>query len=702
MGDPLLSESRIDRSKSELSLNQVRVKVLSKLRREDAPMHVIQWKVLHWVTGVGLGIGLLVLLNQLQIPYFLYFPRTTQTMLISNSYDYYLFLILTISVPWTFAVSWKRFSTTVSMGTIAVWAVSIALAILNQPASVPILYAAVVCAAALNVLRSEARRVAVTEILRTTLSIFALVEWLSLFYWISAALNPQTRGADLSQQLEANLTFFLYPLAVPIVLLLLFAWLWVPLIPRLPRLRSQLVVRYQPSPQKPSLRTIVAALDLFAIVSIIVFFYTYLAGQTWVVGQDSFWRYIDPLNALAGLTPSQAFNTSTTHGVYVVFLYLIQSATGLGPVSIVKYAPLVLTFCTATASFFAALRGGWNFQLATLTSISTLLWMPTILGIYVAIQANWAALLFWMVFLAIYFANSRANISTYVILAVLSLIILVVHPWTWGVFASTLFLTAILSRQSTWSGHCARALVAALILALPVGVAAYSLSPSLRSDFLGTIQLYISGPVNPISLLSFGDALANMFANLGPVLSPTILLLSLVGAYDLSRRRGITANYLTAWIAAWCVGSILVAPSGFFPGNPGLSQTGLWRMIFVSPLPFLLALGMEKCLSISKQPMISESSKSVLFRVVPLLSTAPLIAAGAGLFMIWDPNIRLLIVVAALILMLPFTVSFRNYRTLDALIVLVLALLLLNAAFRSLFPLVLDPHNIFSTPVTTK
>jgi hypothetical protein len=69
----------------------------------------------------------------------------------------------------------------------------------------------------------------------------------------------------------------------------------------------------------------VAALDLFAIVSIIVFFYTYLAGQTWVVGQDSFWRYIDPLNALVGLTPSQALNTSPSHGVYVVFLYLTQS-----------------------------------------------------------------------------------------------------------------------------------------------------------------------------------------------------------------------------------------------------------------------------------------------------------------------------------------------------------------------------------------
>ncbi|MGA8904649.1 MAG: hypothetical protein WB661_06540, partial [Candidatus Bathyarchaeia archaeon] len=584
-------------------------------------MNRIQEKLLHWAMGVSLGMGLLVLLNHLQIPYYLYYPRTTQAMLISDSYDYYVFLVSAVSVPCTLALSWKRFSTAFSIGTLSVWGVSTALAVFNQPVAIPILYASIICTAALNVLRSETRRIALAEIFPSALSILILVEWPSLIYWISAALDPQTRVGGLSQQLEANLTFSLYPLGIPIMLLLLFSWVWVPLIPRLPRFRSRLLVRYQPSPKKPNLRTIVAALDLFAIISIIVFFYPYLAGQTWVVGQDTFWRYIDPLNGLIGLTPSQAFNISASHGVYVVFLYLIQSATGISSVSIVKYAPLVLAFCTATAAFFAASRGGWNFQLAILTSISTLLWLPTTLGIYVAIQANWAALVLWMAFLTIYFANSEANIATYLILAALSLLILLVHPWTWGVFATTLLLTALLSRESTWSGHCVRTLVAALVLVLPVGVAAYSLSPSFRYDFLNTIQLYVSGPVNPINLLSFGAALANMFTILGPILSPAILVLSLVGAYALSRRRGITANYLIAWIAAWCVGSILVAPSGLNPTNPAVNETGLWRMLYVSPLPFLLALGMEKFFSIIKQPMSPQNSKSILFRVVPLLST---------------------------------------------------------------------------------
>ena len=660
-------------------------------------MNDLRGKLCHWVAGISLGIGLLVLLNQLQIPYYLYYPRTTQTFLISTSYDYYLFLISTISVPWAFALSWKRLSIPVSIGTLAVWAVSIVLAILNQPVAIPILYAAVICAAALNVLRTESRRVAVREVLPSTLTILVIVEWPSLFYWVNAALNPQARAGAPSELLEANLTFFLYPLAIPIMLLLLFSWVWIPLIPRLPRFRSRLLVRYQPSPQKPSPRTIVAALDLFAIVSIIVFFYTYLAGQIWAVGEDTFYQYIQPLSSFPGLTPSQAFSTSATHGVYVLFLYLIQSATGLSSVSIVKYAPLILAFCTATAAFYAAQRGGWSFQLATLTSISILLWMPTILGIYVAIQANWLALFLWMAFLAIYFANPEPKIMTYIILAILSLVILVVHPWTWGVFATTLLLTAIISRQSTWSKHCVRTLGAALVLALPVGIAAFFLSSSLRWDFLDTLQLYATVPANPVSLLNFGGALTNMFVTLGPALSPAILLISAVGAYALSRRRGITANYLIAWVAAWCIGSILVAPSDFNPTTPALGETGLWRMLYVSPLPFLLALGIEKCISIAKQPVTSENSKSFLFRVVPLLSIAPFAAAGAGLFAIWDANVRLLIVGAALVMALFLVLSLPKYRTLDILIVSFFALLLFNVAFRTLFPLVLDPHNIFSS-----
>jgi hypothetical protein len=535
------------------------------------------------------------------------------------------------------------------------------------------------------------------EILPSMFTIFVLVEWASLSYWIAATLNPHGGAGISSQELEANLTFFLYPVAIPIMLLLLFSWLWIPLVPHLSRQKVHLIVRYRPSPQKPDRRMIVAGIDLCAIIAIIGFFYPYLAGQTWVVGQDTYWRYIDPVNSLVGLTPSQAFNTSASHGVYVVFLYLIQTATGVGVASIVKYAPLALAFGTAAAVLFATLRGGWSYRSAMLASICTLLWLPTTLGMYVDIQANWLALFFWMVFLAVYFANREAKAVTYVTMAALSLIILLVHPWTWGVFVTTLLFTAVLSRKSLWSEHSIRTLVTALVLAVPVGAAAYSVSPSLSSDLTNTIELYISGPINPAGLLSFGDALANMFYNLGPVLSPSLLLLCLVGAYALVRRRDMTVNYLIAWTAAWCLGSILVAPSGLNSTNPGLNETGVWRMLYISPLPFLLALGIEKCISILKGSTPTSNPTSIFSKAVPVFSMLPFLAAGAGLFLFSDANVRLFVVCAALIVALVLVLKFPNYRFLESLIVSVLILLLFNAAFRTLFPLVLDPHNIFSS-----
>ena len=657
-------------------------------------------RYLSWLTGIGLGIGLFVVLNELQIPYYLFYPRTTQTILISSSYDYYLFLVSSISVPWTVTLYRKRISVPVSVGTLAVWVISVVLATINEPFAGVILYVTVICSTVLGVFRSVARRHVLREVLPSAVILFALVEWSSICYWIVAAVKPHSGFGILSQELEANLTFFLYPLAIPMMLLLLFSWLWVPLIPRLSRPKVNLVIRYRPSPQKPDRRMIVAALDLCAIIAIIVFFYPYLAGQTWVVGQDAFWRYIDPVNNLVGLSPSQAFNTSTGHGAYVVLLYLIQAATGVDVASIVKYAPLALAFITAAAVLFATLRGGWGFQSAILTSICTLLWLPTTLGIYVDIQANWLALFFWMVFLAVYFVNGEAKAVTYVILAVLSLIIFLLHPWTWGVFVTTLIFTTILSRKSSWSEHSIRTLVAALVLAIPLATVAYSVSPSLGSDLANTIQLYISGPIKPAELLSFGDALANTFYNLGPTLSPSLLLLCLVGAYALGRRRDMTANYIIAWTAVWCVGSVLVAPTGLNPTNPGLSETGFWRMLYISPLPFLLALGIEKCISIVKGPTPTSNSTGIFSRAVPVFSMLPILAAGAGLFLFSDANVRLLVVCAALIVALVLVLKFPNYRSLEVLVVCVLILLLFNAAFRTLFPLVLDPHNLFSSVVT--
>ena len=394
------------------------------------------------------------------------------------------------------------------------------------------------------------------------------------------------------------MTFALSPLAILLMLVLLFSW--IPLTIRFSR--KPLVVRYQPSSiTKWNTRLLIASLDLFAILAIILFFYPYLAGQTWIVGVDSYWRYLNPLNNLAGFTPYHAFVTSYTHGLYVAFLYLIEIATGTSAFSIVKYAPLVLGVATASTVFLMIIKGGWNHELAILTAICTLLWLPTTLGIYSGIQANWVVYLLWMLFLSLYFRSGVWNVTTFVVEGLISFTILIIHPWTWGVFFATLLITLLVSWRTPWRDRSVQGALAAVIIALPVGAGAYAALPNLRYDLINAIGLYAAPLVQPGSLLTFGGAMQELFLDFTPFIPPLLLLLCLVGVYSLSGREGVTRNYVVAWIVTWFIGSILVAPSGYSPANPGLSESGLWRMLYVSPLPILLALGLEKCLKVSNR-----------------------------------------------------------------------------------------------------
>jgi hypothetical protein len=57
------------------------------------------FKVTMTFAGIALAIGLLVVLRYAQIPFFLYYPRTTVTVLISESLDMLLFAGASLCVP---------------------------------------------------------------------------------------------------------------------------------------------------------------------------------------------------------------------------------------------------------------------------------------------------------------------------------------------------------------------------------------------------------------------------------------------------------------------------------------------------------------------------------------------------------------------------------------------------------------------------
>ena len=595
----------------------------------------------------------------------------------------YLFLASSVCVP-TFAFASQKFSK-LGAGIAAIWVVSLVLVILGESYAIPILYCTVICAAIVNVLGPEWQRLA-ADLMIYMITIVTLIELASMYYWVGVALNPLGMAGVLSEQLELNLTYSLYPVVMLMMFLLLFAWLWVPTISGFPRLRGTII--REPKLTGWNRRLIVASLDLCAILSLLVFFYPYLAGQTWVVGVDSLLRYLDPLNGMAGLSPSQAFVTSYQHGAYLMLLYLTERATGVSSFSIVKFAPLVLAFAMGSAVFVMMLRSGWGFGIAVFSMICSLFWIPTTLGFFTGIQANWIAFVFWMLFLSQYFLSHGWKSVAFVSQGLISLVISVMHPWTWGVFLATIVLTAIISWRSEWRKICFRGALAAVVFAFPVGIIAYLFLPGLRSDLGNTLHLYILS-LQGADLVSWGGAYVQFFFDWGPFLSPLLMLICLVGAYSLAGREGIAKNYMMAWIAVWCVGSILVAPLDYIPGNNAISETQLWRMLYLSPLPILLALGMEKLLRNCSFPESNVHGGRLIMLIYPML-----IVASMGLFFFSNPFARLAMLLVSVASMFLLTMRFPKRQILRILVVSVLVLVVVNVAYRSLYPLLLSPHNL--------
>lgn len=635
------------------------------------------------LAGVSIGIGLLVLLNQLKIPYYLYYPTTARTVLISDSIDVYLFLASSVCVPMFAFVSHKL--SRLGTGILTVWVVSLVLVIFSEPYAIPILYVTVISAAVVNVSGHEWQRLA-ADLIISMITIVALIEFSAVYYWVNAALNPLGMVGVLSEQLELSLTYSLYPAVMLMMFLLLFAWLWVPTISGFPRLRPEMIREKELTVWNK--RLVVAALDLCAILSLLVFFYPYLAGQTWVVGVDSLMRYLDPLNGLVGLSPSQAIVTSYQHGAYLMLLYLIERTTGISSFAIVKFAPLMLAFAMGSTVFLMMLRTGWGFEIAVLSLICALFWVPTTLGFFTGIQANWIAFVFWMLFLSQYFRERSAG--TFVSQGLISLVILVMHPWTWGVFLATILLTAIISWRSKWSKVCLQGALAAVVFAVPAGLVAYQFVPGMRSDLVSTLNLY-SLSLQEAGLVSWGGAYIQFFRDWGPFLSPLLLVICLVGAYSLAGREGIAKNYVMAWIAVWCIASILVAPTAYIPGNVA-SETQLWRMFYISPLPILLALGMEKLLRVRKFPELY--LQGVISRKLIMLIYAVLIPASMGLFFFSNPFARLAMLLIDVASMFLLTIQFPKRQVLRILVLSVLVLVLVNVGYRSLYPLIISPHNL--------
>jgi hypothetical protein len=586
-----------------------------------------------------------------------------------------------------------------------VWLLGLGLLLVDFLYGATLLYFAIIMFLVVVLMMRNAvgeRREVAAYVVVGAMTIFVLVEFASAYYWVTSAVAPTDLFGVASQDLETNLTYSAYSAAPVLLLLVMFSWVWAPILER-SKLAHGILWNHPPTQVNVSRQSVglekrlfVAALDLLVIVSVLVFYFCYAAGQMWIVGVDSYWRYLIPLNGLKGQSVYQAILGSLNlyHGLYVGLLYVVQQGTGLSSFSTVKFAPLILSF--ATSSFvFLAFRTARSFALALLSALCAVFWLPTTLGIWGGIQANWVAYALWMLFLVSYLQTSgKWRVVRFVVQGLLSLGILVLHPWTWGVFLATVVVAElIIMRHRAGLRYGMLNILSAVWLAIPVGVGAFIYAPGVRGDFASATSIYFSSFAHSDMLLVFSGAWQEMFRTWSSFLSPALIVLALFGAFSLTKLEPGVKRYMVAWVAVWCVGSFLVAPLGYVPAHPAHSETQLWRMLYLSPLPILLALGVTKIVDLSSRLKLTLPDQVTWVEPTVLLGLVG--AFSIPLFIITLPLMRLALLAMGAVSVLLLTYKVQVGTCVRVMVLAIVMLIIVNAAFRSLFPLLIDPHNLY-------
>jgi hypothetical protein len=292
-------------------------------------------------------------------------------------------------------------------------------------------------------------------------------------------------------------------------------------------------------------------------------------------------------------------------------------------------------------------------------------------------------------------SKSQSRRTTIFILqAIASAGILAIHPWTWGVFISTLVIFAVIANlQKADAAHASlKSILAALVLAVPAGIAGIILASNIRKEALSALQNYVWLLSNPNQIALVGDAIYLGYAQWASFLSPLLLAICLLGAASVVQHKGYLSKYVLAWIVVCSIGSILAAPIGYNPTSPELSEPELWRVLYISPLPILLGFGIEKAWQLVGR--LETVTPNRLHALIPSVLTTAL--CSAALVISTSPIVKLVAVLAALTACLVFAFK-QGPQAAKALVVMTLLLIVANAAFRSLYPLLLDPHNLLGT-----
>jgi len=702
---------------------------------------------------LSLFFGFLSVVNAFEIGFFLYYPRTIYLNIFSPTVDLYvwlgsIFAFVTISfILRHFGVGIRAVYFGIDVSTILLGFLLLFAPSVNHPyigvetgtIGVLLIFLGVSMHLILHITGSGralpiSGKATMATILIYISSLIIPIELSALKFWVLSAFNPANTVGREKALLELQFSYLAYPLLQALYLAFLFSWIWIPVLlffkrrfgktrfyaskessQSRPAVRSFSIDQTGPPSGKMTVRWRRIGPKIILVSSLLVAmftaYYPYFHGPSWLVGTDTYWRYLDPLQKVVN-EGSWTAALQERHPAYLLILLGLKTITSASSFLAVKFMPMVSILLLALATFWLVKVSVSNEYLASLASVFSVLSITTTEGIYTGILANWFALILWVLFFVFFlkalkkriFQEKSRNVQLqyFTILTVLSLGILFVHPWTWGVFLAVFICYVGLTVVRDRSVARKMGVMAALILlanAVSV-ILSFFLLPNAQGWRLVNMFSLYEWPFQHLGiLLGFWDVLGFLVRVYSGFLSPLIFILALVGLVVMMSRRGEIENLVISWTAIASIGSVLAAPLGYTPSLP--THTELIRVLFITPLQIPAAVGLYSIMNAAKQSL-SHNDDQKSMRPIALSSNwlPPMLlifnyAIISELF-----SIDYLVVELISLLVLNFAVvtvllfHFEDHLNVCAtsLIALIVVLSLVNCCFSGLFPLLKDPN----------
>jgi hypothetical protein len=534
------------------------------------------------------------------------------------------------------------------------------------------------------------RRKLIWAFLASLLGIGAIVEIWSLSHWLYSGFVPLAGYDKTWPDLEMNLTYAWSSLFPAIFLATWLSPIWAFIVVKLYRMANRRKRLGSQISESPQVQRIKLGLDDFILllvlilICVVIGFYPYFHDPSWLVGTDAYWIYKDPLDRVAGSPNVLAAASNEHQGPYLLILCGIMSVTGLSPFDVVKVSPMMLAALLSALTYLVVTRFRGSRTEGFFAGFLSATTFPTTLGIFASIDANWFTLSVWLVALFILISlgqTSKRGLWKALLAALCGMVLLVLHPWTWGIVAlSALVAGLVFLAKKNWKMFAASLTV--LLSGLVSGALVFATgSHTERARLIDTISIYTAPLAEPLLVQHPFGVIFDALRVWSPMLNPLLMVLVIVGVVLLVRERA--SNYkvfMLSWMAVAGIGTFFAVTL----------NTDMWRIWYLQPLWLLGATGIRGLLQMGNSIWNDQASYLVVARTALIISIA-----GIAVFLL-DPVVgSVIFYVAALSIVLIHLGGQRaNTKTvLASVFVLFVLVFFLDHALRSLYPLILDPHN---------